>query len=160
MDSTSPNRPTAKPWFAVCIMICLGSNLVFRRYRFVADRDRADNLVDDLLASPDSEKGGEGIGWTLLRGYQRISCGRGKPGVSLRLHYRDWVIKALNKHLPYDEFVRKQLADFTDQPNDPHLAALGFLTTGLFFNRRQLIIDDQIDLVTRIDGLTVACPMP
>ena len=75
--------------------------------------------------------------------------------------YRDWVIKALNKDLPYDEFVRKQLAaDFiTDQPNDPDLAALGFLTTGpVFLNRRQLIIDDQIDLVTRgLMGFTVAC---
>ena len=71
------------------------------------------------------------------------------------------MIKALNKDLPYDEFVRKQLAaDFiTDQPNDPDLAALGFLTTGpVFLNRRQLIIDDQIDLVTRgLMGFTVAC---
>ena len=34
---------------------------------FIADRDPQAyaNLVDDLLASPDSEKGGEGIGWTL-----------------------------------------------------------------------------------------------
>ena len=74
------------------------------------------------------------------------------------------MIKALNKDLPYDEFVRKQLAaDFiTDQPNDPDLAALGFLTAGpVFLNRRQLIIDDQIDLVTRgLMGFTVAsCAM-
>ncbi len=75
--------------------------------------------------------------------------------------YRDWVIKAFNKDLPYDEFIRQQMAaDFlTELPNHPDLAALGFLTAGpVFLNRRQLIIDDQIDLVTRgLMGFTVAC---
>ena len=70
------------------------------------------------------------------------------------------MIKALNKDLPYDEFIGKQLAaDFlTNEPNDgdsPHLV----LTAGpVFLNRKQLIIDDQIDLVTRgLMGFTVAC---
>ena len=51
----------------------------------------------------------------------------------------------------------------TDQPNDPDLAALGFLTTGpVFLNRKQLIIDDQIDLGDPwIDGVHRCLrPMP
>lgn len=75
--------------------------------------------------------------------------------------YRDWVIEALNKDMPYDQFIRNQLAAdlLVDSPNHPDLAALGFLTVGpRFLNRRQLIIDDRIDVVTRgLMGFTVAC---
>ena len=121
------------------------------------------NLVDELLASP---RFGERWGRHWLdvaryadtKGYLAGGESRAYP---YAYTYRDWVIKALNKDLPYDEFIRKQLAaDFiTDQPNHPDLAALGFLTVGpVFLNRRQLIIDDRIDLVTRgLMGFTVAC---
>ena len=121
------------------------------------------NLVDELLASP---RFGERWGRHWLdvaryadtKGYLAGGESRAYP---YAYTYRDWVIKALNKDLPYDEFIRKQLAaDFiTDQPNHTDLAALGFLTVGpVFLNRRQLIIDDRIDLVTRgLMGFTVAC---
>ena len=63
--------------------------------------------------------------------------------------------------MPYDQFIRNQLAaDFlVDKSNHPDLAALGFLTVGpRFLDRRQLIIDDRIDVVTRgLMGFTVAC---
>ena len=75
--------------------------------------------------------------------------------------YRDWTIRALNQDMPFDEFVRKQLAAdaLVTSPDHPDLAALGFLTVGpRFLNRKQLIIDDRIDLVTRgLMGFTVAC---
>ena len=71
------------------------------------------------------------------------------------------MIKALNQDMPYDDFIRKQLAAdaLVPSPNHPDLAALGFLTAGpRFLNRKQLIIDDRIDLVTRgLMGFTVAC---
>ena len=42
--------------------------------------------------------------------------------------YRDWVIESLNKDLPYDEFLRRQIAaDLMDVPIREQ-AALGFLT--------------------------------
>ncbi|WP_254510539.1 PSD1 and planctomycete cytochrome C domain-containing protein [Anatilimnocola floriformis] len=74
--------------------------------------------------------------------------------------YRDYVIDSMNRDLPYDQFIREQLA--ADQlqlgDNKKPLAALGFLTTGRRFNNRNDDIDDQIDAVTRgILGLTVAC---
>ena len=132
---------------------------------FVNDQaqDAYANLVDQLLASP---RFGERWGRHWLdvaryadtKGYLAGGESRAYP---YAYTYRDWVIKALNKDLPYDEFIRKQLAaDFlTNEPNDGDLAALGFLTAGpVFLNRKQLIIDDQIDLVTRgLMGFTVAC---
>jgi hypothetical protein len=45
--------------------------------------------------------------------------------------YRDWVIDALNRDLPYDEFVRLQLAGDELHPGDPQAAiATGFLLCG------------------------------
>ena len=51
-----------------------------------------------------------------------------RPGA---YHYRDWVIRALNADLPYDEFVRMQLAGDKLQPNSyDGAAAVGFLVAG------------------------------
>ncbi len=48
-------------------------------------------------------------------------------------HYRDFVIKALNSDMPYDQFVAWQLAGDELAPNDPlALAATGFLGAGVF----------------------------
>jgi len=75
--------------------------------------------------------------------------------------YRDWVIDALHRDLPYDAFVTLQLAADRIDPAVPtsDLAALGFLTVGrTFLGNTHDIIDDRIDLVTRgLMGLTVAC---
>ena len=75
--------------------------------------------------------------------------------------YRDWVVDALERDLPYDQFVTLQLAADRIEPPVPRsdLAALGFLTVGrTFLGNTHDIIDDRIDLVTRgLMGLTVAC---
>ena len=75
--------------------------------------------------------------------------------------YRDWVIDALARDMPYDRFVTLQLAADRIEPAVPRsdLAALGFLTVGrTFLGNTHDIIDDRIDLVTRgLMGLTVAC---
>lgn len=75
--------------------------------------------------------------------------------------YRDYVVRAFNEDLPYDQFVRDQLAADLEEPGVPgwRLAALGFLTLGrLFDNNPHDRIDDQIDTVSRgLLGLTVAC---
>ncbi len=73
--------------------------------------------------------------------------------------YRDWVVHALNEDLPYDEFVRRQLAaDLMGLP-EPEQAALGFLTIGRrFLNKDDLIIADRIDVTFRSTmGLTMQC---
>jgi len=77
--------------------------------------------------------------------------------------YRDWLIESLNRDLPYNEFVRKQIAADLDIDADgngrEHLPALGFLTLGRrFLNNRHDIIDDRLDVITRgLMGMTLAC---
>jgi hypothetical protein len=75
--------------------------------------------------------------------------------------YRDYVIRALNDDLPYDQFLLQQLAaDKLSHGDDKRpLTALGFLTLGgRFMNNQHDILDDRIDVVTRgLLGLTVGC---
>lgn len=75
--------------------------------------------------------------------------------------YRDYVIRSFNEDLPYDRFIREQLAaDRLPLGDDKRaLTALGFLSLGgRFMNNQQDIVDDRIDVVTRgLLGLTVTC---
>jgi len=75
--------------------------------------------------------------------------------------YRDWVIRAFNEDLPYDQFLIQQIAaDRLKLGEDKRpLAAMGFLTLGRrFINNQTDIIDDRIDVVCRgTMGLTVTC---
>ena len=75
--------------------------------------------------------------------------------------YRDWVIRALNADMPYDQFLQQQVA--ADQIESPakteNQAALGFLTLGRrFLNNESDIIDDRLDVIFRTtQGLTIGC---
>ena len=74
--------------------------------------------------------------------------------------YRDWLIRSFNSDLPYDRFIRYQLAgDRLAKDDREHLAAMGFLTLGRrFLNNVHDIIDDRIDVTFRtFQGLTVTC---
>lgn len=80
--------------------------------------------------------------------------------------YRDWVIDSLNADLPYDQFVREQLAgDLLPKATDAQIVATGFLTLGAKAfqepNREKFMmdmVDEQIDVVSKsVLGLTVAC---
>jgi hypothetical protein len=73
--------------------------------------------------------------------------------------YRDWVINSINNDMPYNEFLRNQIAaDKIVNNNKTNLAALGFLTVGQRFNNNDEIINDRIDAIGRgMLGLTLAC---
>jgi hypothetical protein len=78
--------------------------------------------------------------------------------------YRDWLVAAFNDDLPYDEFVRQQIAaDLIGSEADrlARLPALGFFACGpVYYGDRQQLdqISDRIDTLTRgFLGLTVAC---
>ncbi|MDE0292711.1 MAG: DUF1549 domain-containing protein, partial [Bryobacterales bacterium] len=74
--------------------------------------------------------------------------------------YRDWLIRAFNEDMPYDEFVRKQIAaDLLPGGDRRDLAALGFVTLGRSVPKGEHdMIDDRIDAITRgFLGLTVTC---
>jgi hypothetical protein len=79
--------------------------------------------------------------------------------------YRDWVVRAFNDDVPYDRFVRLQLAaDLIDPDDRSNHAALGFLGLGpKYFGRKAAAVmadewEDRVDTVGRgLLGLTVAC---
>ena len=75
--------------------------------------------------------------------------------------YRDWVIEAFNKDLPYNDFIKLQIAADLVGGDDRDLAALGMLTVGINLPRPTDVpenMDDRIDVVTRgFLGLSVAC---
>ncbi|PHS11320.1 MAG: hypothetical protein COA78_09940 [Blastopirellula sp.] len=83
-------------------------------------------------------------------------------------HYRDFVIKALNQDMPYDEFVRLQIAGDQIAPNDfQSQAATGFLAAGTFTSQqtqkerersRYEQLDDVVGTIgTSMLGLTIGC---
>ena len=85
--------------------------------------------------------------------------------------YRDWVVEAFNRDLPYADFVRHQIAgDLLPPPRPGGINKDGLVATGLLaiadfvpgdVDKDQMIADyvnDQIDVVGRAFlGLTVAC---
>ncbi|MBO0700955.1 MAG: PSD1 domain-containing protein, partial [Zavarzinella sp.] len=76
--------------------------------------------------------------------------------------YRDWVVKAFNSDLPYDQFVIDQIAgDLLDGPDRVgRLAATGFFALGPVYYGRATAdeLDDRVDTLGRgFLGLTVAC---
>jgi hypothetical protein len=80
--------------------------------------------------------------------------------------YRDYVIQALNADLPYDRFVRQQLAGDELEPNNPDaLIATGFLrlwpdeyNAANLEQRRQEILDDVTDVTGQVFlGMTFSC---
>jgi len=83
-------------------------------------------------------------------------------------HYRDFVIKALNEDLPYQTFVKWQIAGDEYEPENPlALAATGFLAAGVHSTQitasqvekeRYDELDDQLRTVgTSMLGLTIGC---
>jgi len=134
--------------------------------QFLADTapDAYERLVDRLLASPHH---GERWGrhWMDVARYADTKDGVLMYGDNrIRPYaytYRDYVIRALNEDVSYQQFVREQLAADQIVPAvEPwRLGALGLLTLGrMFDNNIHDVIDDRIDTVTRgFLGLTVSC---
>jgi cytochrome c553 len=93
-----------------------------------------------------------------------------KPNTSA-WRYRDWVIQAFNDDMPYDRFVKLQLAADLIEKEEisqrKHVAALGFIGLGAQYYRDSPLtatlatadeLDDRIDSVTRgFMGFTVSC---
>ncbi len=125
-------------------------------------------VVERLLASPH-----HGERWARYwLDVSRYAEDKALAFVNTRAHayrYRDWVVNAINSDMPYDRFLRLQLAGdlLTDPEPDQvvKLAGLGFQGLGAEYHRgsvtAQVIadeLDDRIDTVTRgLLGLTVAC---
>jgi mono/diheme cytochrome c family protein len=109
-------------------------------------------VVDRLLASPHY---GERWGryWLDIARYSdgKLNSEREEPYPSA-FRYRDWVIDAFNQDMPYDRFVKAQVAgDLMPEP-EKYRAGLGFYALSPEFQ------DDRVDATTRgFMALTVAC---
>jgi len=141
--------------------------------RFLADSspDAYERLVERLLASP-----AYGERWARhWLDIVRFGESQGFERDRLRTNswrYRDWVIEAFNRDLPYDEFVRLQVAGDALRPNDAEaLIATGFLVAGTYdevgqgqqsLAMRAVVRQDELeDLIGTVGqtflGLTVNC---
>ena len=140
--------------------------------RFLADRgpDAFESLVEELLASPHyGERWGRH--WLDVARYaDSTGVDEDKPfGDSWR--YRDYVVAAFNDDLPFDQFIREQIAgDLLDAPdgalvNTRGIIATGFLAVGPMalaqrdpIQKKYDVVDEQIDTTSKAFlGLTVAC---
>jgi len=126
-------------------------------------------LVDRLLASPHyGERWGRA--WLDVARYtdvrERWVVTHGSP-----YHYRDWVVRALNEDMPYDQFAKRQLAtDLMDETGLEDMPALGFLGISPVYHKELLLAPQVIRMIVaeeweeRIDavgrtflGLTISC---
>ena len=141
---------------------------------FVADgsSDAFEKVVDRLLASPHyGERWGRRwldvarFGEDDTRGLAEDGSGRERyPSAHVQ---RDWVVEAFNRDMPWDHFVKAQLAgDLLEEPERTRaLGGLGFLGGGPWYydlaNPPVARADerhDRVDVTTRgFLGLTVGC---
>ncbi len=134
---------------------------------FVADCDPQayDKLVDRLLAS---RHYGErmALGWLDAARYAD-SNGFQQDGDTWQWIWRDWVVKALNDDLPFDQFTIWQLAgDLLPEATIDQKIASGFNRNHLLNGEGGAIAEEQrfVNLFDRVDttattwlGLTMAC---
>lgn len=127
------------------------------------------SVVDRLLGSQQyGEKWGRH--WLDLARYADSNGSSFNPPFRVAWRYRNWVIDAYNRDLPFNEFVTKQLAGDllpyqTQAERDNNLTATGFLVLGSkvlgLFDKEQLyldVADEQIDTVGKsMLGMTIAC---
>ena len=129
-------------------------------------------VVDRLLASP---RYGEHFArhWMDLVRYADTHGSEGDPSIPQAWRYRDYLIRAFNTDVPYDQFVREQLAgDLLKTPrlNEAEKLNESAIGTGHFrmvehgyqpvdtVDEQVRNVDNQIDVVSKTFlGLTVSC---
>ena len=135
--------------------------------RFVADpaTDAYEMLVERLLASPHyGERWGRH--WLDAARYAD-SDGYEKDKARYIWFYRDWVVNAFNRDLPYNQFIIEQLAgDQLPHPTQDQVVATGFLRNSMV-NEEGGIDPEQFRMEAMFDrmeavgkgvlGLTIQC---
>jgi hypothetical protein len=134
---------------------------------FLADTsdDAYERVVERLLASPHyGERWGRH--WLDAARYAD-SDGYEKDKSRLAWCYRDWVVKALNRDLPYDQFVIEQIAgDLLPGATQDQVVATGFLRNSMINEEggidpeqfRMEAMFDRMDCIGKsVLGLTIQC---
>ncbi len=138
---------------------------------FVNDQspDAIEKVIDRLLASPHFGERWARV-WLDLARYTDFTPDWQSP-TDRGWMYRDWVVQAFNQNMPYDQFLRLQLAaDLIPETQPADLAALGFIGLSPTYWKElalapsvieQIVADEwdeRIDAVARTFlGLTVSC---
>jgi len=92
---------------------------------FTSGKITYENLVDELLSQ--DGYGEKWASWWLDQARYADTKGYESDMGRTMWQYRDWVIKALNKDMPYDQFTIEQLAgDLLPQPSVDQLIATAF----------------------------------
>ena len=138
--------------------------------RVGASLDTFGELVDELLASPHyGERWARH--WLDVARYadsNGMEADKDRPNA---YRFRDFVIRALNEDMPYEQFVRWQLAGDELAPDNPEaIAATGFLVAGVSsdvnpqllkeetLRNRANELDDMVSTTSQaMLGLTMAC---
>ena len=131
-------------------------------------RDAFAKVVDRLLASPSyGERWGRH--WLDVVRYADTAGDNSDFPIPQMHRYRDWVIRAFNRDLPYDQFVREQLAGDllpgrTTAETHERVIATGYIANARRFGSRvddypqHLTIEDTLDnLGKAFLGLTINC---
>lgn len=134
---------------------------------FVADKspDAYTKQVERLLASPHhGEKWGR---FWLDAARYADSDGFEKDKTRNVWFYRDWVVKAFNDDVPYDQFITKQLAgDLLPNATQDDIVATGFLRNSMINEEggidpeqfRMEAMFDRMDAIGKsVLGLTIQC---
>jgi hypothetical protein len=134
--------------------------------------DAYEKLVDRLLGSPQfGERWARH--WMDLVRYSESHGSEGDPAVPQAWRYRDYLIRAFNQDVPYDQLILEHLAgDLLSQPrvNEQEGLNESLIATAHFrmvehayqpvdaWEDRVKFIDNQIDVVSKaFQGLTVSC---
>ena len=140
---------------------------------FLADNGPGafNRVVDRMLKSPDF-----GIRWArhwldnVRYAQDDPTCAANSNGAFSIGPYRDWVVQSFNEDLPYDQFVRLQVAgDLIPLGSAERINAAGFTATGIWGlahlvegNDKEKVVadfvDEQLDVLGRTFlGLTISC---
>ncbi|EMI15764.1 secreted protein containing DUF1549 [Rhodopirellula maiorica SM1] len=124
-----------------------------------------EDAVDRLLQSP---RFGERMAWQWLEAARYADTdGYQNDGPREMWRWRDWVIDAYNRNMPFDQFTIVQLAgDLLPNPNEADLIATAFNRNHRYNSEEGIPIDEFLleNAVDRVDttatiwmGITVAC---
>ena len=134
--------------------------------------DAWEKLIDRLQASPQyGERWGRHWMDVARFGEDNATGEATNPAYLYAWRYRDWIIEAMNKDVPYDRFVKLQLAaDLIPGTPRDDLRALGYLGAAPIYHKDQRLsadviggfmtddFDERVDAVSRgVLAMTVAC---
>ncbi len=132
---------------------------------FIAGQVSAETLVDRLLTSPHFGERWARHWLDVARFGEDDFSGTAAKRYPNAWRYRDWVIDAMNRDLPYDTFIKAQIAGDLLPDNADLRGGLGLFGLGPWYfgiaqppQARADERHDRVDMISRrFLGLTVAC---